>query len=855
MFRKKILNYTIIIFLLITLFLVFFKIEYLFFNTNIDFNFDSLFSIKVFAQSIFDYFSEDQLLLYILYADYDQLQDMAKYYNLDTDKKKEELQKELLIHFNLEVKKISAGKKELLIIKSADIILMDNIKKIDANVIELFGNIYLIIGKKIFKADHIIFNSKDNQVFAEGNVVFIDDKNTYYADKISFNLNLQKGVFTGVRGQLDNYYIKTNKLYALSKDSFYAQITSISTCDLINPHYHIESDTIYYSNDYILSFDNSVYVGNSRIFWFPIYFSLERGAGYSGNFGMEYEKREGFKFYNTWHFKKNIFSLDYYENLGFYSIYNFNNSKNIKANFTIGLGNYLFYDSASDLWTTISPYDGKKDWTLRYGGNLSFSYPKLFNFLGLTLNLEYYSDTYLYSDVIKNKRLEKFEIQKFLKTYYPDIFPTTKDSLNQSLNLHFNLLNIPINVSSSLKLYSYINDQNYIYTPGYKNYYLFSIYPYNISSGKNLINFNNSLISLSNRFQISSLYYLQYKYNDSGENIFENSSLDSQNFRFTFSYPITLNIGNKIFRFNSVFNPGLNYISNYDVENNKLDQSASGYNFSLNNSFNINSGFFNLRLSLINRYVDYFYKNLDFNWVSSFLNLNANGALLSNIFKYSISTGVNLLNSQDKLVFDFKKENLNNLNFNFSFNPVNILSLRYSTSFKLSVYTSIDKFFNLKLFDSLSLSLNPDYFYIYKIKTKINDTIYYYNDKTSNFNKYLTNTFSLSFMLTDQFSLSLRVSSENRSLWVYNTFQEGFIDLFKSFNFFNEQDRISSYFNLKSLSLSFKRDLHKFTLFVGITGGFIIIDNTYNFKITYSFGISSLDFKDLEYEERNEQIY
>lgn len=814
-----------------------------------------IFSKRIEAQTIYDYFTEDQLLLYILYADYKTLQEMAEYYNLKTDLKKEDLKKELLKFFKLEIKKVKTDKKEILLIKSADIILMDNIKKVNANVIELFGNIYLVVEKRIFKADHIIYNSKDNNVFAEGHVVYIDGKNTYFADKLSFNLKIKKGVFIGVRGKLDNYYVQSEILYALSKKSFYAENISFSTCDLLNPHYHVESKKIFYSDDYILSLDNNVYVGNSLLLWFPIYFSFERGSGFSGNFGMEYKKREGFKFYNTWHYSKNLFAFDYYENLGFYTILKYNPLKNIKLNFALGMGNYLFYDSNLDLWTTISPFNGEKKWLLRYGGNLKLSYPKLFKFLGIGLNLEFYSDTYLYSDVLKGDRLEKFIIQKFLRTYYPNIFPVSKDSLNQLLKFNLNILNTKINLSSNLRFSSYILDNNYIYTPGYKLYYLYSFSPFYFSTSKTLFKIGNSFISLSNRFQISSKYYLQYKYDKEGNDIFTNSEIYLKNYRFSLSLPVNLNIGNSMFKFNSGINSRLNYISSYNFDKEELNNSSSGYNFNINNSFGIYTGYFNFRISLSNNYVDYFYKEVDFNWTTSVINLSINGSLLSGIFKYSMHTGINLLNKSEKILFEFKKEKLNNLTINLSFIPNKLFNLKYSTSYKLSIFDNIQDIPSLKLYDSLRLSFNSSYFYLCNIKTKINNSFYYYYKRTSNYKKYLTNNFGLSFYLKDQFSISINIFSENRNLWVYDSYYEAFIDLIKSYNFFNIQDRISSYFNLKSISLNFRRNLHRFTMMVGIKGGFVLNDNKYDFKITYSFSIISIDFKDIEYKEEIEKIY
>ena len=90
-----------------------------------------------------------------------------------------------------------------------------------------------------------------------------------------------------------------------------------------------------------------------------------------------------------------------------------------------------------------------------------------------------------------------------------------------------------------------------------------------------------------------------------------------------------------------------------------------------------------------------------------------------------------------------------------------------------------------------------------------------------------TFTFAMNFSIFQFLDFEMKTSSENLSLYRYfpsycdelgisniNLFE----DLLKSFNFFNENDRYQSNFNLKSITLSLIHDLHDWDLKIDYTG-------------------------------------
>jgi len=72
-----------------------------------------------------------------------------------------------------------------------------------------------------------------------------------------------------------------------------------------------------------------------------------------------------------------------------------------------------------------------------------------------------------------------------------------------------------------------------------------------------------------------------------------------------------------------------------------------------------------------------------------------------------------------------------------------------------------------------------------------------------------------------------------------------FIDLLKSFNFFNTDDRKASYFKLKTVSFGFVRDLHEWELIFDYTGDRVLAPGGDSYYWEQTFSIS-LGLKKIE---------
>lgn len=130
-------------------------------------------------------------------------------------------------------------------------------------------------------------------------------------------------------------------------------------------------------------------------------------------------------------------------------------------------------------------------------------------------------------------------------------------------------------------------------------------------------------------------------------------------------------------------------------------------------------------------------------------------------------------------------------------------------------------------------------------------------DNVNFFNSTFQNNFGLNIMLEDKFIFNMQINSQNLYIYRYNDFSEAFLDLMDSFNFFDIDARLKSYFDLQSISFTLQRQLHDMIIRFSIVGSFVLSsDQTkYNFVLSYSFSIVSIFLAGYEYDDTWESYF
>ncbi len=804
-----------------------------------------IFSINIYSDEVYSEMNDEQMLMYIMYSNYDSLIELADYLQLDYEIgiEIEDLRKLLLDEFDFEIDQVLEQDSSVLIIKNSDMIDYYEIEEISTKYIKLLGNIYISIQGKIIKADKVIFDIEKKVVTAEGNIVFIDGKSVYYANKLYYNFDLKEGLIQSVKAKYDIYWINAEVVHSKGDNQFYAKNVQISTCNSQNPHYYVIGVDFYYSETYVLLLNANLYVGNTRLAWIPFYFSIEAGIGVPGIFGMNYGERKGLVLYNTFPLTENsLLCIDYFEKIGVNaSIYTenklFQNKMSYKFYFGGGYGSYLFYDYTRSLW---SPYSNtysvdKRQWDLRYGFYSEIDY-RISSNLSMNLNVEFYSDMFFYYDYeisqidnmlnTNDDKLRQFDLLDFLGNLGDIVYPSTK-SLSNSFSLRYNYKKFSFNYNSDISVGYVIDNNEYRYSFDYYDYYVSAITPYSINSSLRYLSISNKYYSFSSSLSGYAREVLYYTEDKEIFRINKNYNIyNNFNFRLNFQY----------FSYSLYLKPRVNYLDyvNKEGENLVSDKKNSKFDFSLSNSISAGFDFAKISISSYQYYNFYLFKETEESLTVSSLRYSLGGAFFDRAIVYSFSSSLNLL--EDDI--------LKPIDYYINIKPTDYFYINYRSSLDSENNYTVN-------YHSISSRLNLTSFYIGNLVFSLSDSISYYNSLINIENHYINNSFSFSLSLEDEFSFSLSVVSKNNSLYKYNSMKEFYTDLLYSYNFFNKSDRLKSYFNLNSIRFSFKRDLHRFFWILGISGNYILdsTSNQYIFQTTYYFKISSLDINSLSFEE------
>lgn len=118
-------------------------------------------------------------------------------------------------------------------------------------IIRLFGNAIVTYGDISLKAAQIELDWKTNTVVADGRLdsagnlegkpVFDDAGDVYETVSMSYNFNTKKAVIKGVVTQQGDAYMHAGRIKKDPNDVIYGQGMMYTTCNLPEPHFHIEA--------------------------------------------------------------------------------------------------------------------------------------------------------------------------------------------------------------------------------------------------------------------------------------------------------------------------------------------------------------------------------------------------------------------------------------------------------------------------------------------------------------------------------------------------------------------------------------------------------------------------------------
>ncbi len=217
--------------------------------------------------------------------------------------------------------------------------------KIDYNAgdekIVLTGKAKLRYKKMNFEAYRIIYDMKNNSVFAEGLEDSTGIKNrptitegieSVSGDRMSYELDTRQGKVTSAKTVLksarkeDDTYFQTEDMLKLENNDIHGLNARISSCDLDEPHYHFKADSIIMTNNnWVFAKPITLYFDEVPVGWFPfILYKNNKGRNsgfilpsyyYSNSKGNSF-KHLGF-FWDMSDYSDYTATMDYYDRYGY----------------------------------------------------------------------------------------------------------------------------------------------------------------------------------------------------------------------------------------------------------------------------------------------------------------------------------------------------------------------------------------------------------------------------------------------------------------------------------------------------------------------------------------------------------
>jgi len=737
-------------------------------------------------------------------------------------------------------------------------------------LIRLRGNVNIIYGDKQIFADEVKINSKGGIITGNGNVIFIDGSKKYFARRFFYSTDNDEGLFFNAKSSIEKFIYSGKTIRKLKEyDKFVASDVSISTCNLKNPHYHVRANELYYYDDskLLLIKDAAFYYGSDNLFNLPYYYkNLEEPAIKSS---LYFRERSGLVVQNTYyHLKTDTKELllkgDFYERLGEYIGADYKSKYTqgeTKINLSSALSkNIYYYDNITENWSPLGPQGSdvyRIERELRYDIE---TYQKLTFGSSLKNTTELYlywaKDPYYEYDF--QRRLERFDLFKLIEQAEYD-YPRKSRGFTWYLNSSSRFNNYSIAVSNTLRFEPQRNiDEDVIYLP---DYYEYRVYSATIPC----ITFSHSE-SILNNFGIGVISGLDYNSYANYSHIYyfdENEKLSSELHKtnafssVSKAYTITDYI-----QYTPAIELGASYQQHVNAISTSLldDKKGTMFYSDTTNNFLFGGYIFNVLLSHRLKYKILGPEdNYDY-WRFKIHNLNIKQVLKYNNFTQRLETGYDL-----KPFYNWEKQRYENFAFDEShFSPlINSISYLLISGLELNdriVYSIQDS--RLKTNDFiLNYQSNNIYLSNFIRNFSINWNISWKHNFIDPFLDTLSSKFGASLDLSKYLTFYFSVYSKNDSLWKY--FKESaekeyiekinpFIDLLKSFNFFNIEDRKDSNFKMKSIAFGFIHDLHDWELKFDYTGKRVLSYDVsrYVWDNTFSISIGLKEVKDLNIHTR-----
>jgi lipopolysaccharide export system protein LptA len=148
---------------------------------------------------------------------------------------------------------------------SADILdYVDDTQEITAR-----GHVVIVQSSSTLNADVVRYDRRHRRLLARGRVILRENNNVMLGDQMDYDLVQEKGIVLGGKGTSSSWFFQ-GASWEKNEDYYIGRNASFTSCDLIDPHYHIRTSRVHLIPDRLFwSWNNVFYVDDKPVFYTP----------------------------------------------------------------------------------------------------------------------------------------------------------------------------------------------------------------------------------------------------------------------------------------------------------------------------------------------------------------------------------------------------------------------------------------------------------------------------------------------------------------------------------------------------------------------------------------------------------
>jgi len=179
------------------------------------------------------------------------------------------------------------------------------------------GHVVIVQSSSTLTADVVRYDRLHQRMIARGHVVLRETTGVMMGDQMDYDLAAEKGVVFGGKGFSSTWFFQ-GASWEKNEDYYIGRNASFTSCDLIDPHYHIRSARVHLIPDKLFwAWGNVFYLDTHPVFYSPfLYHNLgDRTVEFQAQPGDDTVKGAFAKTTTTLRIRPNVydrFLIDYY---------------------------------------------------------------------------------------------------------------------------------------------------------------------------------------------------------------------------------------------------------------------------------------------------------------------------------------------------------------------------------------------------------------------------------------------------------------------------------------------------------------------------------------------------------------